>query len=110
MPAPSGLGVHLTLDLAGQAKFGPDVEWVDAIDYGVDPGRVASFYAAIRTYSPDLPDSALQPGYAGIRPKIARPGGSTTNFLLQTEMDHGVAGLITCSGLSRRGCCEHGDR
>jgi hypothetical protein len=64
--------VHLTLDLAGQAKFGPDVEWVDAIDYGVDPLRAPSFYA-VRTYWPGLPEGALQPGYAGVRPKIARP-------------------------------------
>ena len=103
MPTPGGLGVHLTLDLAGQAKFGPDVEWVDAIDYDVDPGRAASFYAAIRTYWPDLPEGALQPGYAGIRPKIARPGGSTTDFLLQTEKDHGIAGLINLFGIESPG-------
>jgi L-2-hydroxyglutarate oxidase LhgO len=103
MPTPGGLGVHLTLDLAGHAKFGPDVEWVDAIDYDVDPRRAASFYAAIRTYWPDLPDGALQPGYAGVRPKIARPGGSTTDFLLQTEKDHGVAGLINLFGIESPG-------
>ena len=103
MPTPGGLGVHLTLDLAGQAKFGPDVEWVDAIDYDVDPMRAASFYAAIRTYWPDLPEGALQPGYAGIRPKIARPGGSTTDFLLQTEKDHGVPGLINLFGIELPG-------
>jgi L-2-hydroxyglutarate oxidase LhgO len=103
MPTPGGLGVHLTLDLAGQAKFGPDVEWVDAIDYGVDPQRAPSFYAAIRTYWPGLPEGALQPGYAGIRPKIARPGGSTTDFLLQTENDHGVAGLINLFGIESPG-------
>jgi L-2-hydroxyglutarate oxidase LhgO len=103
MPAPGGLGVHLTLDLAGQAKFGPDVEWVDAIDYDVDPRRAASFYAAIRTYWPDLAEGALQPGYSGIRPKIARPGGSTTDFLLQTEKDHGVAGLINLFGIESPG-------
>jgi L-2-hydroxyglutarate oxidase LhgO len=95
--------VHLTLDLGGQAKFGPDVEWVDAIDYEVDPRRAASFYPAIRTYWPDLPEGALQPGYAGIRPKIARPGGSTTDFLLQTEEDHGVAGLINLFGIESPG-------
>jgi L-2-hydroxyglutarate oxidase LhgO len=103
MPTPGGLGVHLTLDLAGQAKFGPDVEWVEAIGYDVDPGRARSFYAAIRTYWPDLPDGALQPAYAGIRPKIARPGGSTTDFLLQTEKDHGVAGLINLFGIESPG-------
>jgi L-2-hydroxyglutarate oxidase LhgO len=103
MPTPGGLGVHLTLDLAGQAKFGPDVEWIDAIDYDVDPQRAESFYAAIRTYWPDLPDGALQPAYAGVRPKIARPGGSTTDFLLQTEKDHGVAGLINLFGIESPG-------
>ena len=103
MPTPGGLGVHLTLDLAGQAKFGPDVEWVEAIDYDVDPGRAASFYAAIRTYWPDLPDGALQPGYAGVRPKIARPGGSNTDFLIQTEKDHGAAGLINLFGIELPG-------
>ena len=103
MPTPGGLGVHLTLDLAGQAKFGPDVEWVDTIDYDVDPRRAGSFYAAIRTYWPDLPEGALQPAYAGVRPKIARPGGSTTDFLIQTEMDHGVAGLINLFGIESPG-------
>jgi L-2-hydroxyglutarate oxidase LhgO len=103
MPTPGGLGVHLTLDLAGQAKFGPDVEWVDAIDYNVDPRRAPSFYAAIRTYWPDLQEGALQPGYAGVRPKIARPGGSTTDFLLQTEREHGVAGLINLFGIESPG-------
>jgi L-2-hydroxyglutarate oxidase LhgO len=103
MPTPGGLGVHLTLDLAGQARFGPDVEWVDAIDYDVDPERAVSFYAAIRTYWPDLPGGALQPAYAGVRPKIARPGGSTTDFLLQTEKDHGVKGLINLFGIESPG-------
>jgi L-2-hydroxyglutarate oxidase LhgO len=103
MPTPGGLGVHLTLDLAGQARFGPDVEWVDAIDYDVNPERAASFYVAIRTYWPDLPDGALQPGYAGIRPKIAQPGGSTTDFLIQTDKDHGIAGLINLFGIESPG-------
>ena len=103
MPTAGGLGVHLTLDLAGQAKFGPDVEWIDAINYDVDPRRAASFYAAIRTYWPSLPENALQPAYAGVRPKIARPGGSTTDFLLQTEKDHGVAGLINLFGIESPG-------
>jgi L-2-hydroxyglutarate oxidase LhgO len=103
MPAPGGLGVHLTLDLAGQARFGPDVEWVESIDYDVDPRRAESFYAAVRTYWPDLPDDALQPGYAGIRPKIARPGGSSTDFLIQTERDHGVRGLVNLFGIESPG-------
>ena len=75
MPAGGGLGVHLTLDLGGQARFGPDVEWLDHVDYSVDARRANSFYAAIRSYWPGLPDGALQAAYAGIRPKIARPGG-----------------------------------
>ena len=103
VPTPGGLGVHLTIDLAGQARFGPDVEWLDAIDYSVDPRRADSFYAAIRTYWPDLPDGTLQPDYAGIRPKIARPGGSTTDFLVQTEKDHGIAGLINLFGIESPG-------
>jgi L-2-hydroxyglutarate oxidase LhgO len=103
VPAPGGLGVHLTLDLAGRARFGPDVEWVETIDYDVDPRRAESFYAAIRTYWPDLPDGALQPDYAGIRPKIARPGGSSTDFLIQTEHDHGVRGLVNLFGIESPG-------
>jgi L-2-hydroxyglutarate oxidase LhgO len=103
MPTPGGLGVHLTLDLAGQARFGPDVEWMEAINYDVDPRRADSFYAAIRSYWPGLPDGALQPAYAGIRPKIARPGGSMTDFLIQTEKDHGVKGLINLFGIESPG-------
>jgi L-2-hydroxyglutarate oxidase LhgO len=103
MSAQGGLGVHLTLDLAGQARFGPDVEWVETIDYDVDPRRAESFYAGIRTYWPDLPDGALQPDYAGIRPKIARPGGSATVFLIQTEREHGVRGLVNLFGIESPG-------
>jgi L-2-hydroxyglutarate oxidase LhgO len=103
IPTPGGLGVHLTLDLSGQGRFGPDVEWVDAINYDVDPRRADSFYAAIRSYWPGLPDGALQPAYAGIRPKIARPGGSMTDFLIQTEKDHGIRGLINLFGIESPG-------
>ncbi|MCC2608336.1 NAD(P)/FAD-dependent oxidoreductase [Neorhizobium petrolearium] len=84
VPEPGGLGVHLTLDLAGQARFGPDVEWVETIDYDVDPRRADRFYAAIRRYWPDLPDGALQPAYSGMRPKVVGPnGGGGGDFVIQ---------------------------
>jgi L-2-hydroxyglutarate oxidase LhgO len=76
---------------------------VGTIDYDVDPWRVESFYTAIRTYWPDPPDGALQPGYAGIRPTIARPGGSSTDFLIQTECDHGVRELVNLFGIESPG-------
>jgi L-2-hydroxyglutarate oxidase LhgO len=86
VPEPGGLGVHLTLDLGGQARFGPDVEWLgedlDDIPYAVDPARAARFYREIRTYWPDLPDASLQPAYAGVRPKIVAPDGAAADFLL----------------------------
>ncbi|KAB1085102.1 NAD(P)/FAD-dependent oxidoreductase [Neorhizobium galegae] len=84
VPEPGGLGVHLTLDLAGQARFGPDVEWVETIDYDVDPRRADKFHGAIRRYWPNLPDGALQPAYAGMRPKIVGPnGGGAGDFIIQ---------------------------
>ena len=76
---------------------------METIDYDVDPRRAESFYAGIRTYWPDLPDGALQPGYAGIRPKIARPGASATDFLIQAERDHGVRGLVNLFGIESPG-------
>jgi L-2-hydroxyglutarate oxidase LhgO len=103
IPTPGGLGVHLTLDISGRARFGPDVEWVEAIDYAVDPKRGNAFYAAVRSYWPDLPDGALQPDYSGIRPKIERPGGSSTDFLIQDQRDHGVAGLVNLFGMESPG-------
>jgi L-2-hydroxyglutarate oxidase LhgO len=103
MPTPGGLGVHLTLDIAGRARFGPDVEWIEAVDYAVDPRRGDAFYAAVRSYWPDLPDGALQPDYSGIRPKIERPGGSGTDFLIQSRKGHGVAGLINLFGIESPG-------
>jgi len=104
-PAPekAGLGVHLTLDLAGQARFGPDVEWIDRIDYAVDPRRGDSFYAAIRRYWPALPDGALQPGYAGIRPKVVGPGEGAGDFIIQGPADHGVPGLVNLFGIESPG-------
>jgi len=103
VPAPGGLGIHLTFDLAGQARFGSDVEWVNEVDYAVDSRRVDAFYPAIRKYWPKLPDGSLQPSFSGIRPKIARPGGSETDFQVQTERDHGVPGLINLFGIESPG-------
>lgn len=103
MPEAGGLGVHLTLDIGGQARFGPDVEWIDAIDYQVDPRRADGFYAAIRRYWPDLQDGTLQPAYAGIRPKIERPGGSATDFMIQTAEAHGIASLVNLFGVESPG-------
>lgn len=99
----AGLGVHLTLDLAGQARFGPDTEWVDAIDYRVEPRRADAFYAAIRRYWPALPDGALAPAYAGIRPKIVGPGEPAADFVIQGPAVHGVPGLVNLFGIESPG-------
>jgi L-2-hydroxyglutarate oxidase LhgO len=103
VPEAAGLGVHLTVDLGGQARFGPDVEWVEAIDYDVDPARADSFYAAIRRYWPGLADGALQPAYAGIRPKLQGPGDPARDFLIQGEAEHGVKGLWHLLGIESPG-------
>ena len=103
VPEPGGLGVHVTLDLAGQARFGPDVEWVQGIDYQVDPKRSERFYAAIRKYWPGLPDGALAPGYAGIRPKTAGPGEPAPDFVVQGPAMHGVPGLVHLFGIESPG-------
>jgi L-2-hydroxyglutarate oxidase LhgO len=102
VPEPGGLGVHLTLDLGGQARFGPDVEWLDSdrIDYLVDPGRAARFYAEIRAYWPALPDQSLQPAYAGIRPKISPPGAPAADFLFAS---HGSAHYLGLYGIESPG-------
>ncbi|OWW20287.1 NAD(P)/FAD-dependent oxidoreductase [Noviherbaspirillum denitrificans] len=97
VPEPGGLGVHLTIDMGGQARFGPDVEWLaapqDAIDYRVDPGRSAGFYREIRAYWPDLPDNALQPAYSGVRPKITPPGAAAADFLFDSHGSPHYLGL-----------------
>jgi L-2-hydroxyglutarate oxidase LhgO len=103
VPVPGGLGVHLTIDLAGQARFGPDVEWIDMIDYAVDTARANRFYAAVRKYWPALKDGALQPGYAGIRPKIVPRGAPAQDFVVQGPQTHGVAGLINLFGIESPG-------
>lgn len=103
VPEPGGLGVHLTIDLGGQAKFGPDVEWIDEIDYAVDPARAERFYPAIRRYWPALPDGALTPSYSGIRPKIVPPAVARQDFVIQGPQEHGVAGLINLFGIESPG-------
>jgi L-2-hydroxyglutarate oxidase LhgO len=103
VPEPGGLGVHLTLDMAGQARFGPDVEWVEQIDYAVDPARAERFYPAIRRYWPTLPDGALMPSYSGIRPKIVPPAVAVQDFVIQGPRDHGVCGLINLFGIESPG-------
>ena len=104
VPEAAGLGVHLTLDLAGQARFGPDVEWVDSPDdLAVDPARADAFYAEVRKYWPALADGALVPDYAGIRPKIQAPGEAARDFLIQGPADHGIAGLVNLFGIESPG-------
>jgi len=103
LPGAHSLGLHYTLDLAGQGRFGPDVEWVDKINYDVDEGRAASFYAAIRKYWPDLPDDALRPGYSGIRPKIQAQGETAKDFLIQGPQETGVNGFMALYGIESPG-------
>ncbi len=109
-PAPQDawLGVHVTLDLGGQSKFGPDLEWLDVhsadeIDYAVDPARADSFYAAVRKYWPALPDGALQPSYSGVRPKIYGPGSKAPDFRIDGPAVHGVPGLVNLFGIESPG-------
>jgi L-2-hydroxyglutarate oxidase LhgO len=112
LPAPGGLGVHLTLDLGGQARFGPDVEWIDRIDYTVDPRRADRFYAEVREYWPLLADGVLTPAYAGIRPKLAGPDQGVRDFLIEGPAQHGVAGLVNLFGIESPGltaCLAIGD-
>lgn len=108
MPQDAWLGVHLTLDLAGEARFGPDAQWldvasVDEIDYRVDPSRADDFYADVRRYWPGLPGGALQPAYSGIRPKIHGPGEPAPDFSIQGPCEHGVVGLVNLFGIESPG-------
>lgn len=103
VPENGGLGVHLTLNLGGQARFGPDVEWIDAIDYSVDPRRADGFYAEVRKYWPALPDQALAPDYCGIRPKISGPGEPAADFMLHGPENHGIGGLVSLFGIESPG-------
>lgn len=98
-----GLGIHVTLDLAGRARFGPDVQWIQEIDYGFDEGRVNAFYTAIRRYYPGLQDGALAPGYTGIRPKLSGPGEPAADFAIQGPKHHGVPGLVHLFGIESPG-------
>ncbi len=103
VPEPGGLGVHVTLDLGGGARFGPDVEWIDDIDYGFDESALPRFAEAIRGYYPDLDDRRLQPGYTGIRPKISGPGEPAADFRIDGPEQHGIAGLVHLLGIESPG-------
>jgi len=103
VPQHAGLGVHLTLDMGGQAKFGPDTEWVGTEDYTLDPARAEVFYAAVRSYWPALPDDALAPGYTGIRPKISGPHEPAADFVIAGPAVHGVRGLVNLFGIESPG-------
>jgi L-2-hydroxyglutarate oxidase LhgO len=103
VPEPGGLGIHLTLDLGGRARFGPDVQWIERLDYEVNAARGESFYAAIRRYWPALADGALQPAYAGIRPKISGPGEPAADFRIEGPETHGVPGVIHLFGIESPG-------
>lgn len=113
IPEDGGLGVHVTLDLNGQVKFGPDVEWIDGIDdissflnkfnYSVCADRANQFYSEIRKYYPDLKDGSLEPSYAGIRPKLSGPGHGSVDFVIQGEETHGIPGLVNLFGIESPG-------
>jgi L-2-hydroxyglutarate oxidase LhgO len=103
VPEPGGLGIHVTHDLDGRARFGPDVEWVDTLDYAVNPARADAFYKSIRHYWPGLPNDALVPGYAGIRPKLSGRGKPAGDFRIDGPVQHGVAGLVNLFGIESPG-------
>ncbi len=103
MPELAGIGIHATLDLGGAVRFGPDVEWIETIDYAVDEKRAPLFEEAIRRYWPGLPENALVPSYCGVRPKIAAPGAPSADFMIQGPSDHGVDGLWNLFGIESPG-------
>jgi len=103
VPVPGGLGVHLTLDLAKQARFGPDISWLAGVDYAFDERRAESFYAAIRAYYPALADGVLRPGYTGIRAKLGAAGTPAQDFVIQGPASHGIAGLVNLYGIESPG-------
>ena len=100
---PGSLGIHVALDLAGQVRFGPDISWIDAIDYRFNESSAQGFYASIRRYFPALADGALQPGYTGIRPKVSGPGEPVKDFIIQGASEHGVPGLVNLYGIESPG-------
>ena len=103
VPAAASLGVHVTLDLAGVARFGPDEEWVDRVDYDVDPRRGAPFYTGVRRWWPKLPDGALEPDYAGVRAKVQAPGEPMRDFVVHGPAEHGMPGLVNLFGIESPG-------
>jgi L-2-hydroxyglutarate oxidase LhgO len=103
VPVDGGIGIHITLDLAGRMRFGPDVEWVEREDYAVDPARADAFYARIRGYWPGLPDNALMPAYSGIRPKLSGPGVPQQDFMIEGPRQHGLPGLVHLFGIESPG-------
>ncbi|NQV83289.1 MAG: NAD(P)/FAD-dependent oxidoreductase [Rhodospirillales bacterium] len=103
VPVQAGLGTHSSTDLAGQTKFGPDVQWVDQPDYVVDPARAENFYHAIRRYWPGLPDGALQPGYVGIRPKLVQEGDARGDWDIRGPKHHGIEGVVNLFGIESPG-------
>ncbi len=103
VPEAAGLGVHVTVDMGGQCRFGPDTEWVETVGYDVDPSRADVFYDAVRKYWPELPDHALEPGYSGIRPKLGPAGAPAADFVIQGPATHGVPGLVHLFGIESPG-------
>ncbi len=103
IPERGGLGIHMTLDLAGRARFGPDVEWVSELDFTVEDYRSRAFYPAVRRYFPALPDGALEPAYAGIRPKLSGPGEPAADFRIDGPADHDVPGVVNLFGIESPG-------
>ena len=103
VPVPGGAGTHVTIDLGGQVRFGPDTQPIDRLDYDVDPRRADSFYAAVRRYFPRLRDGALQPGYAGIRPRLGADARDAWDFVIQGPAEHGVPGLVNLFGIESPG-------
>ncbi|OUR77492.1 FAD-dependent oxidoreductase, partial [Alphaproteobacteria bacterium 46_93_T64] len=103
VPNTASLGIHVTLDMAKQIRFGPDQEWVDDINYDIDAQRGAAFYSAIRKFYPNLPDNSLIPAYSGIRPKLQSPAGPAMDFIISGPREHNVPGLINLFGMESPG-------